>query len=77
MTDAERCVCCGDIIPEGAQVCSGCTKKKTSAKTAELEAKIATQIIKQYCDERRAQLGECGNCPVKNACLNEVTEWEV
>lgn len=22
--NADRCVCCGDVIPEGRQVCSGC-----------------------------------------------------
>lgn len=24
MADADRCVCCGDIIPEGRQVCPQC-----------------------------------------------------
>ena len=24
MTDADRCVCCGEIIPEGQQVCKKC-----------------------------------------------------
>ena len=24
MTDADRCVCCGEIIPEGQQVCEQC-----------------------------------------------------
>lgn len=24
MADAERCVCCGEIIPEGRQVCVQC-----------------------------------------------------
>lgn len=24
MSDADRCVCCGDIIPEGRQVCPNC-----------------------------------------------------
>lgn len=27
MSDAERCVCCGEIIPEGNQVCSKCANK--------------------------------------------------
>ena len=26
MADAERCVCCGEIIPEGQMVCSNCTE---------------------------------------------------
>lgn len=24
MADADRCVCCGEIIPEGRQVCPQC-----------------------------------------------------
>jgi hypothetical protein len=28
MSDADRCVCCGDIIPEGRQVCPQCECKK-------------------------------------------------
>ena len=27
MADAERCVCCGEIIPEGRQVCRACEDK--------------------------------------------------
>ena len=30
MMDAERCVCCGEIIPEGRQVCLQCEKGKGS-----------------------------------------------
>lgn len=26
----DRCVCCGDIIPEGSMVCSNCQKKYQS-----------------------------------------------
>ena len=25
--NAERCVCCGEIIPEGRQICPACEKK--------------------------------------------------
>ena len=32
---AERCVCCGEIIPEGQQVCPSC--KKGERKMAELK----------------------------------------
>ena len=27
MIDAERCLVCGEIIPEGSQVCTACRKK--------------------------------------------------
>ena len=26
MSDADRCVCCGEIIPEGRQVCPQCER---------------------------------------------------
>ena len=28
MSDADRCVCCGDIIPEGRQICPQCERKR-------------------------------------------------
>ena len=28
----DRCVCCGEIIPEGRQVCHTCENEKTSRK---------------------------------------------
>lgn len=27
MADADRCVCCGEIVPEGRQVCPQCERK--------------------------------------------------
>lgn len=27
--DAERCVCCGEVIPEGTQVCVNCMSRCT------------------------------------------------
>lgn len=29
MMDAERCICCGEIIPEGRQVCIKCENEIT------------------------------------------------
>lgn len=31
MSSEERCVCCGEIIPEGGQVCQNC-RERTNAK---------------------------------------------
>ena len=28
MADADRCVCCGEIVPEGRQACPQCERKK-------------------------------------------------
>lgn len=30
MADADRCVCCGEIVPEGRQVCPQCEIKLQS-----------------------------------------------
>lgn len=27
MANADRCVCCGKIVPEGQQICAGCVKR--------------------------------------------------
>ena len=28
MPDADRCVCCGEIVPEGRQICPQCERKR-------------------------------------------------
>lgn len=28
MADADRCVCCGEIVPEGRQICPQCEQKR-------------------------------------------------
>lgn len=28
MADADRCVCCGEIVPEGRQACPQCERKR-------------------------------------------------
>ncbi len=30
MSDAEKCICCGAIIPEGRQVCMACEQKQAA-----------------------------------------------
>ena len=35
MSDADRCVCCGEIIPEGRQVCPQCEGGVEKAKKEE------------------------------------------
>ena len=39
MTD-NRCVCCGDIIPEGRQVCPVCEMKFAAASRAAIRKKV-------------------------------------
>ena len=33
MADADRCVCCGEIIPEGRMVCPQCEGRVEDAKS--------------------------------------------
>ena len=43
---AERCVCCGEIIPEGQQVCPGC--KKGKGKMANEKRLIDANALKDF-----------------------------
>ena len=37
MADADRCVCCGEIIPEGRMVCPQCEYKTKESKNERSE----------------------------------------
>ena len=39
----ERCVCCGEVIPEGRQVCPSCERMVTMAKVDTLERFVEAQ----------------------------------
>lgn len=43
MADADRCVCCGDIIPEGRQVCPQCNAMECAIEA--LKEHIAAEKI--------------------------------
>lgn len=77
MTDVDRCVCCGQEIPEGVHICRRCSKvaSRNEAPHAE-ELRESIRNIKNYCAERRGRLGKCGECPIKIACLNIIPLWE-
>ena len=42
------CVCCGDIIPEGRQVCPVCEMKNAAAARAETRKKIKSAYNQEY-----------------------------
>lgn len=48
MIDAERCLVCGEIIPEGSQVCTACRKKYNIEPPDDLEE--ATQELRDVAD---------------------------
>ena len=51
----DKCVCCGDVIPEGRQVCPKCEK----APPAEVEAarnEAIRKTVKEFADRVKAEL---------------------
>lgn len=42
MSDADRCVCCGEFIPEGRQVCPQCEGRAEDEKKDQERAKEGT-----------------------------------
>ena len=81
MSDVERCVICGQPIPEGAQVCAVCraslliTPKRTPTIP---EVRIAAKIIKDFCNSWNENAEkDCIECPIKDICYNEPYLWEV
>ena len=48
MIDAERCLVCGEIIPEGSQVCTTCRKKYNIKPPDDLEE--AAQELRDVAD---------------------------
>ena len=56
MTDAERCVTCGAVIPEGRQVCPICYAKYHNDYSEELESSLKTADKRNAPNEERANL---------------------
>lgn len=48
--DVERCVCCGEIIPEGRQVCPNCEKRVQKPQ----KVKTRADLIREMTDEELA-----------------------
>lgn len=52
----ERCIICGEIIPEGRQVCPGCeaeydSKKAEDTKKAAIKRKLTREVMGYFRDE--------------------------
>lgn len=51
MADADRCVCCGEIVPEGRMVCPQCEfelqSKSTIGEVLDIEKKIGGNLINE------------------------------
>ena len=75
---AERCVCCGEIIPEGRQVCPNCENKRIPRKGTGRQTMCEKCDHKAVCsiyratggvkscehhkEERRGKWNVCPNC---------------
>lgn len=77
MADADRCVACGDIIPEGRQICPACGRKTITPPTID-EVKAAARVIKAFCNSRNANPEtDCIECPIRDMCETDPYTWEV
>ena len=84
MADVDRCVICGDPIPEGAHICKMCEKYGGRSFPPSLkpptvaDVRRAARIIKEFCKSRdKDPETDCIECPIKDICLNEPYLWEV
>lgn len=76
--DVDRCAVCGQVVPEGRQLCPTCYGEGTE-KQPNLEAVYrAAGIIKEYCVGRADDPEtDCIRCPLKDICCMEPYLWEV
>lgn len=78
MADVDRCVICGQPIPEGGQVCLTCEKVAGEGTPDIVAVREAAKIIKRYCSSRNSNPEtDCVECPIKDICYNEPYLWEV
>lgn len=68
MADADRCVCCGAIIPEGLAVCQNCEREDRD--TYERLSSIAVLAVKYHTKELQLEtlLAYLKKCPVCSIC---------
>lgn len=65
----DRCVCCGEIIPEGRQVCIRC---EIMAETEEdlINLKVAEELLREYANESKI----CRDISIRNTLLQHLQE---
>ncbi|MBQ4153882.1 MAG: hypothetical protein IJE01_01615 [Clostridia bacterium] len=83
--NAEHCVCCGQVIPEGSQYCVICGYKAKHKKTnydrirnmsveemAEF-IKTAVEDCEKYCDFTKN--GKCNSFGIEDKCALGIKQW--
>ena len=63
----DRCVCCGDVIPEGTMVCQRCFVNENHIQTNydRILAMNITQLAEFICENTK----ECGDCKGYDYCV--------
>ena len=61
------CVCCGEIIPEGTQVCPRCRSVRYGSKRTRVETGLECCQVSMGDDE---PFGKCGVCPYRDDGIN-------
>ena len=78
MSNAEHCVCCGQVIPEGRQVCIIC-RKKVDGKQRQID-RIRNMSVEELAS-KIVEIIDCKMCPVKNncetweSCEHQIIKW--
>ena len=77
-----RCACCGEVIPEGRQICKKCEEEANAATVPAIPIKTIRKYLLDVIDEWR-RLGdrrfEPANIQVYNcirACLDDLERYE-
>jgi hypothetical protein len=75
----DRCVCCGEIIPEGGMVCPNCLVGREHIKTN--YERIISMSMKELAESICDNTNECGDCVGFCYCVadaghaNGLIEW--
>ena len=81
MAAVDRCVICGQPVPEGMKACTVCCNSlliRQKRIPTMPEVRFAARIIKDFCSSRNSNPEkDCVECPIKKICYNEQYLWEV
>lgn len=56
----DRCICCGEIVPEGRMVCPACEKR------AEKERDLAEELVSKWARGELVEVVRCKDCKFYN-----------
>jgi ribosomal protein S26 len=78
MADVDRCVMCGQAIPEGIQICPICHQNAHKKPPSEKALRKVAKVIKDFCVGRTDSMKKpCEKCPIRDICFNQPYLWEV